>query len=131
MISVLSGQVVEMFDRQFQELYLMSQSVSLKDIPMEKEPEPEPIVLPSVVPLVPTGTVAKKLVNPKYALVKAKSVDEIAKTSSDKQEVTRPLGCGALQWLSAQGISLSCYHLSTQGCSTWRGPTCLSTCPHG
>lgn len=92
MISVLSGQVVEMFDRQFQELYLMSQSVSLKDIPMEKEPEPEPIVLPSVVPLVPTGTVAKKLVNPKYALVKAKSVDEIAKTSSDKQEVTRPPG---------------------------------------
>ncbi|XP_029339469.1 protein FAM83G isoform X2 [Mus caroli] len=91
-ISVLSGQVVEMFDRQFQELYLMSQSVSLKDIPMEKEPEPEPIVLPSVVPLVPTGTMAKKLVNPKYALVKAKSVDEIAKSSSDKQEVTRPPG---------------------------------------
>ncbi|XP_005067700.2 protein FAM83G [Mesocricetus auratus] len=91
-ISVLSGQVVEMFDRQFQELYLMSQGVSLKDIPMEKEPEPEPIVLPSVVPLVPTGTMAKKLVNPKYALVKAKSVDEIAKTSSEKQEVTRPQG---------------------------------------
>lgn len=92
MISVLSGQVVEMFDRQFQELYLMSQGVSLKDIPMEKEPEPDPIVLPSVVPLVPTGTVAKKLVNPKYALVKAKSVDEIAKTSSEKQEVTRSPG---------------------------------------
>ncbi|MBZ3885371.1 Protein FAM83G [Sciurus carolinensis] len=91
-ISVLSGQVVEMFDRQFQELYLMSQGVSLKDIPMEKEPEPEPIVLPSVVPLVPTGTVAKKLVNPKYALVKAKSVDEIAKTSSEKQEPKRPPG---------------------------------------
>lgn len=91
-ISVLSGQVVEMFDRQFQELYLMSQSVSLKDIPMEKEPEPEPIVLPSVVPLAPTGTVAKKLVNPKYALVKAKSVDEIAKTSSEKQDSKRPPG---------------------------------------
>ncbi|XP_012516119.1 PREDICTED: protein FAM83G [Propithecus coquereli] len=91
-ISVLSGQVVEMFDRQFQELYLMSHSVSLKDIPMEKEPEPEPIVLPSVVPLVPAGTVAKKLVNPKYALVKAKSADEIAKTSSDKQEAKRPPG---------------------------------------
>ncbi|XP_008590474.1 PREDICTED: protein FAM83G [Galeopterus variegatus] len=91
-ISVLSGQVVEMFDRQFQELYLMSHSVSLKDVPMEKEPEPEPIVLPSVVPLVPSGTVAKKLVNPKYALVKAKSADEIAKTSSEKQEAKRPPG---------------------------------------
>ncbi|XP_036749961.2 protein FAM83G [Manis pentadactyla] len=91
-ISVLSGQVVEMFDRQFQELYLMSHGVSLKDIPMEKEPEPEPIVLPSVVPLVPSGTMAKKLVNPKYALVKAKSADEIAKSSSEKQEVKSPPG---------------------------------------
>ncbi|XP_005654066.2 protein FAM83G [Sus scrofa] len=91
-ISVLSGQVVEVFDRQFQELYLTSHSVSLKGVPMEKEPEPEPIVLPSVVPLVPSGTMAKKLVNPKYALVKAKSADELAKTSSEKQEATRPLG---------------------------------------
>ncbi|XP_058415552.1 protein FAM83G [Diceros bicornis minor] len=91
-ISVLSGQVVEMFDRQFQELYLMSHSVSLKGIPMEKEPEPEPVMLPSVVPLAPSGTVAKKLVNPKYALVKAKSADEIAKTSSEQQEVKRPRG---------------------------------------
>ncbi|XP_038619095.1 protein FAM83G [Tachyglossus aculeatus] len=87
-ISVLSGQVVEMFDRQFQELYLMSRGVSLKSISMEKEPEPEPIVLPSVVPLAPSGTVAKKLINPKYALVKAKSADELAKaaSSSEKQE---------------------------------------------
>ncbi|KAK2111032.1 Protein fam83g [Saguinus oedipus] len=98
-ISVLSGQVVEMFDRQFQELYLMSHSVSLKGIPMEKEPEPEPIVLPSVVPLVPSGTVAKKLVNPKYALVKAKSVDEIAKISSEKQEAKKPPGL--------QGVALA------------------------
>uniref|UniRef100_A0A8C2R537 Scaffolding anchor of CK1 domain-containing protein n=1 Tax=Capra hircus TaxID=9925 RepID=A0A8C2R537_CAPHI len=91
-ISVLSGQVVEMFDRQFQELYLMSHSVCLKDIPMEKEPEPEPIVLPPSVPLVPSGTVAKKLVNPKYALVKAKSADEIAKSSSEKQDMAKPPG---------------------------------------
>ncbi|XP_026987005.1 protein FAM83G isoform X2 [Sagmatias obliquidens] len=91
-ISVLSGQVVEMFDRQFQELYLTSHGVSLKDIPMEKEPEPEPVVLHSVVPQVPSGTMAKKLVNPKYALVKAKSADEIAKLSSEQQEASRTLG---------------------------------------
>ncbi|XP_011357353.1 protein FAM83G [Pteropus vampyrus] len=91
-ISVLSGQVVETFDRQFQELYLMSHGVSLKGIPMEKEPEPEPIILPTVVPLAPSGTMAKKLVNPKYALVKAKSAEEIARVSSEKQEVKRPLG---------------------------------------
>ncbi|XP_006107240.1 protein FAM83G isoform X1 [Myotis lucifugus] len=91
-ISVLSGQVVETFDRQFQELYLTSHGVSLKGIPMEKEPEPEPIVLPAVVPLAPSGAVAKKLVNPKYALVKAKSAEEIAKVSSEKQEGQRPPG---------------------------------------
>ncbi|KAM5307018.1 protein FAM83G [Glossophaga mutica] len=91
-ISVLSGQVVETFDRQFQELYLMSHGVSLKGIPMEKEPEPEPVLLPAVAPLVPSGTVAKKLVNPKYALVKAKSAEEIAKVSSEKQEVKKPPG---------------------------------------
>ena len=91
-ISVLSGQVVEMFDRQFQELYLTSHGVSLNGIPMEKEPESEPIVLHSVVPQVPSGTMAKKLVNPKYALVKAKSADEIAKLSSEKQEAARTLG---------------------------------------
>ncbi|KAL0582725.1 Protein FAM83G [Plecturocebus cupreus] len=93
MISVLSGQVVEMFDRQFQELYLMSHSVSLKGIPMEKELEPEPMMQPSVVPLVSSGTVAKKLVNPKYTLVKDKSVDEIAKISSEKQEAKKPRDC--------------------------------------
>ncbi|XP_061032081.1 protein FAM83G [Eubalaena glacialis] len=91
-ISVLSGQVVEMFDRQFQELYLTSHGISLNGIPMEKEPEPEPIVLHSVVPQVPSGTMAKKLVNPKYALVKAKSADEIARLSSEKQEAARTLG---------------------------------------
>ncbi|XP_024608868.1 protein FAM83G [Neophocaena asiaeorientalis asiaeorientalis] len=93
-ISVLSGQVVEMFDRQFQELYLTSHGVSLKDIPMEKEPEPEPVVLHSVVPQVPSGTTAKRLVNPKYALVKAKSADEIAKLSSERQEASRTLAVG-------------------------------------
>ncbi|XP_066120496.1 protein FAM83G [Saccopteryx bilineata] len=91
-ISVLSGQVVETFDRQFQELYLLSHGVSLKGISMDKEPEPEPIILPSVVPLAPSGTMAKKLINPKYALVKAKSAEEIAKVSSEKQEVKRPPG---------------------------------------
>ncbi|XP_036694277.1 protein FAM83G isoform X1 [Balaenoptera musculus] len=91
-ISVLSGQVVEMFDRQFQELYVTSHGVSLNGIPMEKEPESEPIVLHSVVPQVPSGTMAKKLINPKYALVKAKSADEIAKLSSEKQEAARTLG---------------------------------------
>ncbi|KAL8175315.1 UNVERIFIED_CONTAM: hypothetical protein K2H54_019464 [Gekko kuhli] len=86
-ISVLSGQVVEAFDKQFQELYLLSRGVSLKSIPMDGEPEPEPVILPSVSPVTPANAVVKKLVNPKYDLVKAKSVEQITNsnhTSSDR-----------------------------------------------
>ncbi|NXM71442.1 FA83G protein, partial [Serilophus lunatus] len=85
-ITVLSGQVVEAFDKQFQELYLMSKGVSLKSISMGEEPEPEPVTLPSIVPVTPANAVVKKLINPKYALVKAKSADQISKTSSENQD---------------------------------------------
>uniref|UniRef100_A0A8B9Q8D0 Family with sequence similarity 83 member G n=1 Tax=Apteryx owenii TaxID=8824 RepID=A0A8B9Q8D0_APTOW len=85
-ITVLSGQVVEAFDKQFQELYLMSKGVSLKSISMGEEPEPEPVTLPSVVPVTPANAVVKKLINPKYALVKAKSADQISKTPSENQD---------------------------------------------
>ncbi|NXX92531.1 FA83G protein, partial [Centropus bengalensis] len=85
-ITVLSGQVVEAFDKQFQELYLMSRGVSLKSIPVGEEPEPEPVTLPTVVPVTPANAVVKKLINPKYALVKAKSADQISKASSENQD---------------------------------------------
>ncbi|NXY49877.1 FA83G protein, partial [Ceuthmochares aereus] len=88
-ITVLSGQVVEAFDKQFQELYLMSKGVSLKSISMGEEPEPEPVTLPSIVPVTPANAVVKKLINPKYALVKAKSADQISKTSSENQDKTQ------------------------------------------
>ncbi|XP_038275018.1 protein FAM83G [Dermochelys coriacea] len=84
-ISVLSGQVVEAFDKQFQELYVMSRGVSLKSIPVDEEPEPEPFTLPSVMPVTPANAVVKKLINPKYALVKAKSAEQISKVSSERQ----------------------------------------------
>ncbi|CAM4630234.1 unnamed protein product, partial [Caretta caretta] len=87
-ISVLSGQVVEAFDKQFQELYLMSRGVSLKSIPMDEEPEPEPFTLPSLMPMTPANAVVKKLINPKYALVKAKSAEQISKMSSERQAGT-------------------------------------------
>ncbi|NXP71612.1 FA83G protein, partial [Ramphastos sulfuratus] len=85
-ITVLSGQVVEAFDKQFQELYLMSKGVSLKSISVSEEPEPEPVTLPSIVPVTPANAVVKKLINPKYALVKAKSADQISKASSENQD---------------------------------------------
>uniref|UniRef100_A0A8C0J8M4 Family with sequence similarity 83 member G n=1 Tax=Chelonoidis abingdonii TaxID=106734 RepID=A0A8C0J8M4_CHEAB len=95
LISVLSGQVVEAFDKQFQELYLMSRGLSLKSIPMDEEPEPEPFTLPSVMPVTPANAVVKRLINPKYALVKAKSADQISKMSSKRQaDATRPRTVG-------------------------------------
>uniref|UniRef100_A0A8C8S876 Family with sequence similarity 83 member G n=1 Tax=Pelusios castaneus TaxID=367368 RepID=A0A8C8S876_9SAUR len=84
-ITVLSGQVVEAFDKQFQELYLLSRGVSLKSIPMDEEPEPELFTPPSTMPVTPANAVVKKLINPKYALVKAKSAEQISKISSEKQ----------------------------------------------
>uniref|UniRef100_A0A8D2LWG0 Family with sequence similarity 83 member G n=1 Tax=Varanus komodoensis TaxID=61221 RepID=A0A8D2LWG0_VARKO len=87
-ISVLSGQVVEAFDKQFQELYLLSRGVSLRSIPMDKEPEPEPVVLPTVLPLSTSHADAKKIVNPKYALVKAKSADQIS--GSEPSSLRKP-----------------------------------------
>ncbi|KAM4698691.1 protein FAM83G [Rhinophrynus dorsalis] len=75
-ITVLSGQVVESFDHQFQDLYLLSKGVSLKGIPMDKEPEPEHIILPASMPTGPSEAIAKKLINPKYALVKTKSASD-------------------------------------------------------
>ncbi|XP_078521299.1 protein FAM83G [Lissotriton helveticus] len=80
-LTVLTGQVVETFDKQFQELYLMSKSVSLKSVSIDPEPEPEPILQP---PPMPTN-VAKKIVNPKYALVSGKGSVDLGTGSSGNQ----------------------------------------------
>ncbi|XP_053133147.1 protein FAM83G [Hemicordylus capensis] len=90
-ISVLTGQVVEAFDKQFQELYLMSRGISLKSIPVDEEPEPEPMILPSIMPVNPSNAAVKKMVNPKYALVKAKSAEQISSShaSSNKNLADR------------------------------------------
>ncbi|KAF7223518.1 protein FAM83G [Nothobranchius furzeri] len=67
LITVITGQVVETFDLQFRELYLMSRGVSLNKVPMEDEPIPDP--LPQAVPAPVPASVARKFFNPKYALV--------------------------------------------------------------
>ncbi|XP_030068974.1 protein FAM83G isoform X2 [Microcaecilia unicolor] len=84
-ITVLTGQVVEAFDKQFQDLYLSSKGVSLSTVPMEDEPESEPSAQPIAVLAPPAPDVAKKLINPKYALVKTKSASDKGKASSDKK----------------------------------------------
>ncbi|KAG7237100.1 hypothetical protein INR49_032850, partial [Caranx melampygus] len=67
LITVITGQAVETFDLQFRELYLLSRGVSLTKVPMADEPIPDP--LPQAAPAPVSAAVARKLINPKYALV--------------------------------------------------------------
>eukprot|EP00064_Thunnus_orientalis_P010577 superscaffoldBa00001448_g10603 len=67
LITVITGQAVETFDLQFRDLFLMSRGVSLSKVPMVDEPIPDP--LPQAAPAPVSATVARKLINPKYALV--------------------------------------------------------------
>lgn len=68
LITVVTGQAVEAFDRLFRFLYMSSSSVDLRRVATEPEPEPEPIPQPvTVAP--PSAEIARKLYSPKYALV--------------------------------------------------------------
>lgn len=67
LITVVTGQAVDAFDKLFRTLYGTSISVDLRQVAKEPEPEPEPLPQPaSVAP--PSAAVARKLYNPKYAL---------------------------------------------------------------
>lgn len=67
LITVVTGQAVDAFDRLFRTLYATSSSVDLRQVAKEPEPEPEPLPQPaSVAP--PSAAIARKLYNPKYAL---------------------------------------------------------------
>lgn len=80
LITVISGQAVETLDVQFRDLYLMSRGVSLNKVPLVDEPIPEP--LPQVAPAPVSAAIARKLINPKYALVATGT--HTSPTSSDQ-----------------------------------------------
>ncbi len=80
LITVISGQAVETLDLQFRDLYLMSRGVSLSKVPMVDEPIPDP--LPQAAPAPVSATIARKLINPKYALVATGT--HTSPTSSDQ-----------------------------------------------
>ncbi|XP_070781185.1 protein FAM83G isoform X2 [Enoplosus armatus] len=85
LITVITGQAVETFDLQFCELYLMSRGVSLNKVPMVDEPVPDP--LPQAAPAPVSAAIARKLINPKYALVAtgtARSPSSSDQNSSNK-----------------------------------------------
>lgn len=70
LITVVTGQAVDTFDRLFRFLYMTSKLVDLRRVATGPEPEPEPLPQPvTVAP--PSAALARKLYNPKYALVAA------------------------------------------------------------
>lgn len=84
LITVVTGQAVEAFDRLFRLLYVTSSSVDLRQIATEPEPEPELLPQPAAVVL-PSAAVARKLHNPKYALVALANPTPSAENSSPKE----------------------------------------------
>ncbi|KAG7315579.1 hypothetical protein KOW79_020445 [Hemibagrus wyckioides] len=90
LITVLTGQAVETFDKQFRELYLNSRGVNLSKIRLLDLPEPDPIPVP-VPASVPSAAVARKLINPKYALVETASRTSSDKDPSQKDTSQNPL----------------------------------------
>ncbi|KAM4594475.1 protein FAM83G [Fundulus diaphanus] len=80
LITVITGQAVETFDMRFRDLYLLSRGVSLNKVPLQDEPIPEPLVQAAPTPV--PASIARKLINPKYALVAAGN--HTSPTSSDQ-----------------------------------------------
>lgn len=99
LITVVTGQAVETFDLQFRDLYLISRGVSLTKVPMVDEPIPDP--LPQAVPAPVSAAVARKLINPKYALVA--TGNHASPTSSDQNSSNKhssspnPAGLGLIK----------------------------------
>ncbi|KAK9534632.1 hypothetical protein VZT92_007065 [Zoarces viviparus] len=67
LITVVTGQAVEAFDRLFCVLYATSSSVDLRQVATETEPEVEPV--PQPVPVTISAEMARKLYSPKYAML--------------------------------------------------------------
>ncbi|KAM7394520.1 hypothetical protein PAMP_021317 [Pampus punctatissimus] len=80
LITVITGQAVETFDLQFCDLFLTSRGVSLSKVPMVDEPIPDP--LPQAAPAPVSAAIARRLINPKYALVATGT--HTSPTSSDQ-----------------------------------------------
>ncbi|XP_072125376.1 protein FAM83G-like [Mobula birostris] len=89
-ITVLSGQAVEIFDNQFRELLHFSKPVNLRQLDLAPEEDP-PEPLPQAVALTAeqTAAIAKKLINPKYALVR---VNNTGSQSSEKKANLKEAG---------------------------------------
>ncbi|XP_070703534.1 protein FAM83G-like [Pempheris klunzingeri] len=88
LITVVTGQAVDAFDKLFRTLYGSSSSADLRKVPMGPAPEPEPLPQPtSVAP--PSAAIARKLYNPKYALLNLGNPSSTASTGNNSPKETQ------------------------------------------
>ncbi|MBN3280226.1 FA83G protein, partial [Polyodon spathula] len=85
LITVLTGQAVNTFDKQFRDLYLNSKEVNFNTIHLVGEPEPEPVPQ-AAPPPVQSAEVARKMISPKYAFLMASKQETASETSSKKND---------------------------------------------
>ncbi|XP_041062308.1 protein FAM83G-like [Carcharodon carcharias] len=84
-ITVISGQAVETFDNEFRELLHFSRAVNMRKLNLAPEvAEPEPVQQAPVLTAEQSAAIARKLINPKYALVRANN-PKIGSESSEKK----------------------------------------------
>ncbi|MBN3278440.1 FA83G protein, partial [Polyodon spathula] len=83
LITVLTGQAVDTFDKQFRDLYLNSKEVNLNTVKLVEEPEPVPVPQ-AAPPPVQSAEVARKMINPKYTILMAGNQETASKASSGK-----------------------------------------------
>ncbi|KAM4534781.1 uncharacterized protein V3H82_024686 [Fundulus diaphanus] len=87
LITVITGQTVDAFDQLFRFLYMTSSFVDLCEIATEPEPEPDTRHQVLAVPP-PSAAIARKLYNPKYALVALSSPSAVNSNGKDSPKVT-------------------------------------------
>ncbi|XP_028311500.1 uncharacterized protein LOC114468673 [Gouania willdenowi] len=82
LITVTTGQAVNSFDQLFRFLFANSTHVDLRQVTKESEPKLEPLPQPIAV-AAPSAEVARKLYNPKYALVLANNPSPTASVARE------------------------------------------------
>ncbi|XP_038676022.1 protein FAM83G-like [Scyliorhinus canicula] len=84
-ITVISGQAVETFDHEFRELMHFSKEVNMHKLDLAPDvSEPEPIQQVPALTAEQSAAIARKLINPKYALVRA-NIPNVGSEISDKK----------------------------------------------
>ncbi|XP_067912609.1 protein FAM83G-like [Heterodontus francisci] len=90
-ITVLSGQAVETFDKEFRELLHFSKAVDMHKLNLAPDTtEPKPVQQMPVLTAEQSAVIARKLINPKYALVRVNDTNPGSASSDGKKQPNGP-----------------------------------------